>query len=114
MAAEATIQVTVAWSPGPRQVHEEALRLPRGSTVAQAVQACAMANLGVGLPQAWGMGIWGNKVDASKVLQDGDRLELVRPLRVDPKAARRARFETQGARRAGLFARRRAGGKAGY
>ena len=114
MGAEAVIQVTVAWSPGPRQVHEETLRLPAGSTVLQAVQAWAVGNRGDGMPPAWGFGIWGNKVNVSQLLQDGDRLELVRPLRVDPKEARRARFEAQGARTAGLFARRRAGGKAGY
>lgn len=114
MGAEAEIHVIVAWSPGPRQVREETLRLRVGSTVLQAVQACAVGNQSGGLPQAWGMAIWGAKVDASHVLQDGDRLELVRPLRVDPKVARRARFQAQGARTAGLFARRRAGGKAGY
>lgn len=114
MADDLMIHVTVAWSPGPRQVHEERLRLPTGSTVLQAVQACAAASPGNRLPVACGMGIWGNRVDASQVLQDGDRLELSRPLKVDPKVARRARFEAQGARTAGLFARRRAGAKAGY
>lgn len=114
MGAEAVIHVTVAWSPGPRQVHEETLRLPVGCTVLQAAQACARANPAAPLPPAVGMGIWGTKVDVSQVLQDGDRLELLRPLRVDPKVARRARFEAQGARTTGLFARRRAGGKAGY
>jgi hypothetical protein len=41
------------------------------------------------------------------VLQTGDRLELYRPLLVDPKRARRERFARQGSRSAGLFARRR-------
>jgi putative ubiquitin-RnfH superfamily antitoxin RatB of RatAB toxin-antitoxin module len=48
------------------------------------------------------------------VLRDGDRLELLRPLRVDPKVARRERFTGQGARSAGLFAKRRPNSKAGY
>jgi putative ubiquitin-RnfH superfamily antitoxin RatB of RatAB toxin-antitoxin module len=47
-------------------------------------------------------------------LQDGDRLEVYRPLRVDPKVARRERFKGQGARTAGLFAKRRPGAKPGY
>lgn len=114
MAAEIAIEVTVAWSPGPRQVIEKALRLPAGSTVAGAVQAVSQASWGKALAQPLGMAVWGNKVDASQVLQEGDRLELVRPLQVDPKVARRARFEAQGARAAGLFARTRVGGKAGY
>lgn len=109
-----TIEVVVAWSPAPRQVIEEALHLPAGSTVAQAMQAVSQASRGQALAQPLGMAVWGSKVDASQVLQHGDRLELLRPLQVDPKVARRARFEAQGARAAGLFARRRAGGKAGY
>nr|MCU0926665.1 RnfH family protein [Hydrogenophaga sp.] len=48
------------------------------------------------------------------VLREGDRVEVYRLLRVDPKVARRERFVGQGARRAGLFAQRRPGSKAGY
>jgi hypothetical protein len=49
-----------------------------------------------------------------QVLQDLDRVEIYRPLKVDPKVARRTRFVEQGARTAGLFARKRPGAKAGY
>jgi len=45
---------------------------------------------------------------------EGDRLEVYRPLTVDPKVARRARFVRQGAKTAGLFANKRPGAKAGY
>jgi len=41
-------------------------------------------------------------------------VEIWRPLRVDPKLARRERFGRQGARSAGLFAKRRPGSKPGY
>jgi putative ubiquitin-RnfH superfamily antitoxin RatB of RatAB toxin-antitoxin module len=64
--------------------------------------------------QGLGLGIWGKKVGMNHPLVDADRLELYRALTVDPKAARRARFVRQGAKAAGLFARRRANGKAGY
>jgi putative ubiquitin-RnfH superfamily antitoxin RatB of RatAB toxin-antitoxin module len=47
-------------------------------------------------------------------LRDLDRVEIYRPLTVDPKVARRQRFNKQGAKAAGLFARKRAGAKAGY
>lgn len=46
---------------------------------------------------------WGHKVSSQQLLQSGDRIELCRPLRVDPKVARRERFEKQGKRGAGLF-----------
>jgi len=50
--------------------------------------------------------IWGRHAEGTSVLKDGDRVELTRPLRVDPKVARRERFQRQGVRTAGLFARR--------
>ena len=59
-------------------------------------------------------GIWGRKARLQQLLRDGDRVELYRPLQVDPKVARRERFARQGARAAGLFAKKRAGAKAGY
>ena len=52
--------------------------------------------------------------EQERVLREGDRVEVVRGLRVDPKVARRERFKGQGARSTGLFARRRPGSKAGY
>lgn len=109
------IRVTLVISPGPREVHEESLSLANGCTAWQALQSSALLERhGIELAPALEFGVWGRMVDADQVLCDGDRLELYRPLRVDPKVARRARFEAQGAGAAGLFARRRAGAKAGY
>ena len=62
----------------------------------------------------WQTAVWGKPVEPLHVLKDGDRLEVLRPLRVDPKVARRERFQKQGAKTAGLFAKRRAGAKPGY
>ena len=59
-------------------------------------------------------GIWGKHFSLNHKLKDNDRVEIYRPLRVDPKVARRERFTSQGAKRAGLFANKRAGAKAGY
>jgi sulfur carrier protein len=47
-------------------------------------------------------------------VREGDRVEVYRGLKVDPKVARRERFRSQGARAAGLFAKRRPGAKPGY
>jgi putative ubiquitin-RnfH superfamily antitoxin RatB of RatAB toxin-antitoxin module len=58
--------------------------------------------------------VWGRKAPLSQLLRDHDRVEVYRPLRVDPKVARRERFVKQGARSAGLFVKKRAGAKAGY
>lgn len=113
--APARVCVVVWWSPAPRQVWEKAVQLHVGATVADAVQASGVLNdfPAIDLSLA-GVGVWGRKARAAQLLRDGDRVEIYRPLRVDPKVARRERFSQQGARGAGLFARRRAGAKAGY
>lgn len=113
----AELQVTVLHAPGPRTVRSWSLRLPEGSTVAQALHACGVLQEFPELAQRLGrdaLSVWGQRCEPSRVLRDQDRVELCRPLRVDPKVARRARFAQQGARATGLFARRRPGGKAGY
>ena len=59
-------------------------------------------------------GVWGRKVTWAHIVEDGDRVELYRPLKVDPKVARRQRFKRQGKGRTGLFANRKSGVAAGY
>ena len=109
------LQVTLAYSPAPREVFEEVLGVAEGATVRDAVLA---SGLGLRFPQldwqAMQPGIWGRAVDWDQPLDDLDRIELCRPLTADPKVARRERFKKQGARGTGLFANRRKGGKAGY
>jgi putative ubiquitin-RnfH superfamily antitoxin RatB of RatAB toxin-antitoxin module len=109
------ISVTVVYSPAPRQVQEWALSLEEGATVLQALEASGLqaAFPAVDLRSA-AAGIWGRKARLNQVLQERDRVEIYRPLKVDPKTARRERFRAQGARGAGLFAKKRAGAKAGY
>ena len=59
------------------------LRLPDGATVRDALAAS-----GLNGAQA---GIFGKRVAMDTRLADGDRVEVYRPLRMDPKQARRAR-----------------------
>ena len=113
------MQITLVYAPEARQMRQWMIDMPAGSTLAQAlVQSGAMAELAELAEQlATGeltAGIWGRAAMPSQVLKNGDRVELYRALRVDPKVARRERFKGQGSRGAGLFAKRRAGGKAGY
>ena len=109
------MQVTVAYSPKARTVLEIPVMLVQGQTAADALHASGLlAQFGELALGEFSMGVWGRKVGTSHVLQEADRLEVYRPLKVDPKVARRQRFEKQGAKRAGLFAKKRPGGKAGY
>jgi putative ubiquitin-RnfH superfamily antitoxin RatB of RatAB toxin-antitoxin module len=106
--AEAVLRVVVAFSPGPRDVREWPLALPAGSTVADALAASPLRREFPALDLAsMGVGVWGSKATPRQLLRDRDRIEVYRPLQVDPKVARRERFRRQGARGAGLFARRR-------
>jgi uncharacterized protein len=107
-----TIFVTLAYSPAPREVVEKELVLPAHSTVQDALKFANLADFTT--DENYTLGIWGKKTTLNHVLQDQDRLELYRPLKVDPKVARRERFQKQGARTTGLFAKTRVGGKAGY
>jgi putative ubiquitin-RnfH superfamily antitoxin RatB of RatAB toxin-antitoxin module len=107
--------VCVAWSPAPREVFEERVEVPPGATARDAVRASGLARAFPGLDwEAMTPGIWGRAVAWDQRLEEEDRVELCRPLAVDPKTARRERFRRQGARGTGLFAHRRKGGKAGY
>ena len=109
------MKVTVVHSPAPRQVFERVLHLAEGATAREALQASGLIDAHPELLQAHlDVGIWGRKCQPAQVLEEGDRLEIYRPLRVDPKVARRERFKGQGARTTGLFAKRRPGAKAGY
>ena len=107
MPEEGRISVTVLYSPAARQVCEWDLSLGAGACVLQALHASGLgrfvadAELGQ-LP----VGIWGRKARLDTLLRHGDRVEVYRPLQVDPKLARRERFRKQGVRAAGLFARR--------
>lgn len=90
MAGEGTIRVEVihveiirAW---PRRHESRGLTLPVGTTVAEALAEAAFEG-----EAPAGLAVFGEAVAPERVLVDGDRLELLRPLRLDPKEARRRR-----------------------
>jgi putative ubiquitin-RnfH superfamily antitoxin RatB of RatAB toxin-antitoxin module len=86
-----TIRVEVACA-APGRVFVRALSLPAGATAIEAVAAS-------GLQREWpevtvaadGIGIFGRRVPPQRVLRDGDRVEVYRPLQLDPMQARRRR-----------------------
>ncbi len=109
------LNITLAYSPAPRQVREWHLILPAGSSVAQAIEASGVLAQFPELAQSpLVLGIWGKKTSLRQLLREQNRLEIYRALRVDPKVARRERFSKQGVKKSGLFGKKRAGAKAGY
>lgn len=99
MADADGIRVELAFSPAPREVELQPLTLPAGSSVLQALRACGWLERHPEIdPAQWVVGVWGRRVPLSQTLRDGDRLEVYRPLQVDPKEARRVRYRAQGDR----------------
>ena len=114
------MKITLIYSPGPRRVHQWGVDLEEVATAQVALnrlKALLQEQAPDDLPDrddAMTLAVWGRKAPPDQVLREADRVEWLRPLRVDPKLARRERFQQQGARNTGLFARRRAGAKQGY
>lgn len=92
----ARLRVGVVFSPRAGEVDETELMLVGGATVADALQASGLAARHPGVDLAsLPVGIWGAPCRPNDLLRDRDRVELYRPLVVDPKAARRRRASTQ-------------------
>ena len=98
--AAAEIAVEVVYAAAPHEVICRELRLPVGSTVAAALRASGLVNqLTEAQLAPLRAGVWGRVVAGHTVLRDGDRVELTRPLTVDPKEARRLRYRRDGIKR---------------
>lgn len=88
----------------PEGVQQRSLTVPQGCTVAVALDAAGIA------PAATdAVAVFGQRVKADTLLQEGDRLEIAAPVICDPKAARRERALKQGDVR--VVTRGRHGGK---
>jgi len=86
------IRVAVACSAEAGRAFELTLELPSPATALDAVRASGVLErhpeLALGAPM---IGIWGRACAPDTVLGDGDRVEIYRPLRIDPNEARRLR-----------------------
>jgi hypothetical protein len=89
--ADASIEVTVVYCAAPGKADETVLQLPAGSTLRDAVEASGLLRRHPGIDPAHGAGVWGRRRSPETVLRDRDRVELYRPLTIDPKEARRTR-----------------------
>ena len=109
------MKLSLVYSPAARQVREWSLELAEGSSIAEAL---AYSGIFSEFPQlrvdGMAVGVWGRRRPLSYPLKQSDRIEVYRALHIDPKLARRNRFKGQGTKSAGLFAKTRPGGKAGY
>jgi putative ubiquitin-RnfH superfamily antitoxin RatB of RatAB toxin-antitoxin module len=92
MALAEALRVEVVYCPAPGQIDSTHLVIKAGSTVADALQASGVISRhGISLP-AVDVGVWCKSAALDTALRDHDRVELYRPLVVDPKEARRQRY----------------------
>lgn len=87
--AGVTIEVAYAL---PERQSLLALTVPAGSTVEQAIHASGILTRHPEIDLAVNaVGIWSRPVPLSQVVQAGDRIEIYRPLIIDPKTTLRQR-----------------------
>lgn len=76
----------------PEREEAVSVRLPAGATAADAVRASGILERHPEIDLArQKIGIYGRVVNAHARLSDGDRVEIYRPLVLEPKEARRRR-----------------------
>jgi uncharacterized protein len=76
----------------PRCAHCFRIRVAQGTTVETAIQASGLFSAAPELTgQRLDVGIFGRSCALNDVVSDGDRIEIYRPLALDPKEARRLR-----------------------
>ena len=94
--AETELRVQLFWHPAGAVALLRQVDLVAGATLADAVEASGLAAL---LPDsswrdadgALRLAVFGQLRQAHELVHDGDRIDVLRGLRVDPKQARRLR-----------------------
>lgn len=86
-----TINVEVAYAlPNKQQIKQVQVAL--GTTALQAAQQSGLTEVFLDLDLAEAdLGVFGKSVKADYVLREGDRVEIYRPLIIDPKEVRKQR-----------------------
>ena len=92
----APLAVKVAYSPRAGAVEERALVVPADAVLLEALHSSGVLErhpeIDLGSAR---FGIWGQLRALDAPLRDGDRIEIYRPLQVDPMEARRLRQRRQ-------------------
>ncbi len=85
------MKILIVYALQNRQVLRE-MNVPEGMTLEAAVRQCGLPDEFQEIdPEQSRFGIFGRVVPRSTELREGDRVEIYRPLLIDPKAARQRR-----------------------
>lgn len=86
------LRVSVAYAAAPDRIFLRELVVPDGASVADAIE---LSGVRPAFPRLQiddaHVGIFSRKTALDARLRDGDRVEIYRPLKIDPKEARRKR-----------------------
>lgn len=85
---------TVAYATPERQ-WLWVVTLPDSATVADALEQARAQAAGLDVPWNADVGVFGELCDRAAVPRDGDRIEIYRPLKADPKVSRRERAKAR-------------------
>ena len=88
----AWLRVTVVYCE-PCCEDSRELKMPAGSTVRDAIAAAELLTRRPELKDAIDAGVWGQRCSIDRPLVHGDRVEIYRPLTIDPKEGRRVRAD---------------------
>lgn len=98
------LRIELVFSPRPRVVEHLSLSLAPGTTLQQALDGSGMLARHCEVnPALLSFSVWGREQPPGYPLRDRDRIEICRPLSVDPKEARRLRYRHQRADAAARF-----------
>jgi uncharacterized protein len=87
--------VTVVYASPERQHVLQTVVAP-GTTVGQAIMASGLLELEPTLREAeLRAGVWNHRAALDAMVRDGERIEVYRPLTLDPKEARRIRADVR-------------------
>ncbi len=90
------IAVEVVYAASPEQQLLKSLSVPAGTTVEEVVHHSGILNQFAEIDLKKNrLGIWGKRVGTETVIQPHDRIEVYRPLLIDPKEARKLRVKRQ-------------------
>jgi putative ubiquitin-RnfH superfamily antitoxin RatB of RatAB toxin-antitoxin module len=86
------VRISVAFSPRAGQAIELTLELPVPASALDAIRASGVCERHPELCRGEPIvGVWGRACAPETMLRDGDRVEVYRPLAMDPNEARRLR-----------------------
>ncbi len=103
MVMSALIEIEVAYAPSPTVQHLLKLTVPADITIAEAINLSGLPEIDL---KKHAIGIFSEPRALTDKVSAGDRIEIYRPLLIDPMVARRLRVKQTAVRASGAHSQR--------